>query len=82
MVRTRGYATIDPKPVPGIGAVAAPVLDYTDQIQMVVTLIGTEQNRDLEPGGPVVERLLACVQRLSFEARASSSWRCVVTPTA
>ena len=73
LVRTRGYATIDPKPVPGIGAVAAPVLDYSGQIQMVVTLIGTERNRDLEPGGPVVERLLACAERLSLEHGRISS---------
>lgn len=67
MIRSRGFATIYPRPVPGIAAVGAPVIDHTGQIQMAVTLIGTEAHLDVDPSGATVKKLLAVTQRLSFE---------------
>jgi DNA-binding IclR family transcriptional regulator len=66
-IRHQGFATIFPRPVPGILAVGAPVFDHTGQIQMVVTLIGTEKHLDLDPEGPAVRQLLTLTKRLSFE---------------
>ncbi|MGO4567033.1 IclR family transcriptional regulator [Rhizobium sp. 2YAF20] len=66
-IRRQGFATIFPRPVPGIAAIGAPVFDYTGQIQMAVTLIGTETHLDIDPSGPTVKKLLAVTHRLSFE---------------
>lgn len=66
-VRKQGFATIFPRPVPGISAVGAPVIDHTGQVQMAVTLIGPESHLDIDPNGSPVKKLLAVTRRLSFE---------------
>ncbi|MGO4317864.1 IclR family transcriptional regulator [Agrobacterium sp. MCAB5] len=67
LVKNRGFATIFPRPVPGISAVGAPVIDHTEQVQMAVTLIGPESHLDIDPNGATVKKLLAVTKRLSFE---------------
>jgi DNA-binding IclR family transcriptional regulator len=66
-VRRRGFATIYPRPVPGISAIGAPVIDHTGQIQMAITVIGRETLLDVDPAGTTVKKLLDVTNRLSFE---------------
>ncbi|WP_428700017.1 IclR family transcriptional regulator [Stappia sp.] len=42
-IRNAGYATVDGRFIPGLVAIAAPVLDWQNEAQAVVTLIGTDQ---------------------------------------
>jgi DNA-binding IclR family transcriptional regulator len=39
-IRAAGFGTMDQPPVPGVDAIAAPVLDRSGQMQMAITLIG------------------------------------------
>jgi DNA-binding IclR family transcriptional regulator len=64
-IRERGYATIDPPPVPEIYAIAAPVFDYVGQIRMVITLIGHSGVIDVTPGSRHVEQVLNSARRLN-----------------
>lgn len=41
-VREQGYATVDGRFIPGLVALAAPVLDWQGEAELVVTLIGTD----------------------------------------
>lgn len=41
-VRAAGYATVDGRFIPGLVAVAAPILDWQGEAQAVLTLIGTD----------------------------------------
>ena len=41
-IRQRGYATVDGRFIPGLVAMAAPILDWQGQAQAVVTLIGAD----------------------------------------
>jgi DNA-binding IclR family transcriptional regulator len=66
-VRRQGYATIDPPPVPGVGAVCAPVFDHVGQIQMAVTVIGPKQTMDVSASGAIVQKLLAFTNRMSVQ---------------
>lgn len=40
--RKAGYASVDGRFIPGLVAIAAPILDWQDEAQAIVTLIGTE----------------------------------------
>lgn len=42
-IRKAVYATVDGRFIPGLVAIAAPVLDWQNEAQAVVTLIGTDQ---------------------------------------
>jgi DNA-binding IclR family transcriptional regulator len=64
-IRRHGYATIDPPPVPGIYAVAAPVFDSVCQIRMVVTLIGSADAIDVSEGSAHIAQVLDTANRLS-----------------
>lgn len=55
-VRGAGYATVDGRFIPGLVAASAPILDWQDEAQAVVTLIGTNPN-DIEPGSPAIAAL-------------------------
>ena len=66
-VRSRGYATIDPTPIPGVSALSAPVFDHVGQIQMAITVIGPTAALDTTPSSPVTPQLLAFTQRLSAQ---------------
>jgi DNA-binding IclR family transcriptional regulator len=54
--RRDGIAAIDGRFIPGLVAIAAPVLDWQGEAQAVVTLIGTDP-RDIVIGSPVARRL-------------------------
>jgi len=41
-VRENGFASVDGQYIPGLVAIAAPILDWQNQAQAVVTLIGTD----------------------------------------
>lgn len=41
-LRSAGYASVDGRFIPGLVAIAAPILDWQGQAQAVVTLIGTD----------------------------------------
>jgi DNA-binding IclR family transcriptional regulator len=55
-VREDGYATVDGRFIPGLVAASAPILDWQDEAQAVVTLIGTNP-KDIEPGSPAIAAL-------------------------
>lgn len=62
---SRGYASVDGKYIPGLVAIAAPILDWQGQAQAVVTLIGTDP-MILQPDSNAVRLLREFCQRLSF----------------
>jgi DNA-binding IclR family transcriptional regulator len=64
-IRERGYATIDPPPIPGIYAIAAPVFDYVNQIRMVITLIGHFGAIDTSPGSQHIQQVLDAARKLN-----------------
>ncbi|WP_238367738.1 IclR family transcriptional regulator [Mesobacterium pallidum] len=64
-VRAEGYATVSGDYIPGLVAVAAPVLDWQGEAQAVITLIGT--GRDIaRPGSAAVGQLLEFCRAQSF----------------
>lgn len=64
-IRSKGYATVDGRFIPGLVAIAAPVLDWQQEAQAVISLIGTDPNA-FEPEGLPVTRLVACAKSVSF----------------
>lgn len=66
-VGARGYAVTRDMPIPGISAVAAPVFDHTEHLQLVITAIGPTHLIDLSEDGPDVSGLLAFTRNLSRE---------------
>ena len=70
-VRARGYAWVDGKFIPGLVAIASPILDWQGEAQAVVTLIGTDP-AIIEPGSDAVRRLTAFCKDLSFPPMTES----------
>lgn len=66
-IRTLGYATVTPPPVPGVNAVSAPVFDHTGQIQMAITLIGAAQVLDNTEKSPFLPLLLDAAHEVSYK---------------
>lgn len=66
-IRAAGYATTLDLPIPGVSAVAAPVLDHSGEMQLAVTVIGPTALIDLSAGGPAVRGLLAFTRQLSAD---------------
>lgn len=66
-IRQQGFATIDEKPVPGIAAASAPVFDHVGQMQLALTIIGSERILDTSPDSPLVKALLETTGGLSFQ---------------
>lgn len=64
-VRAEGIARVDGRFIPGLVAVAAPVLDWQGQAVAVVTLIGTDPAA-IEPDAPGVAALRAFAARHSL----------------
>lgn len=56
-VRAAGYAAVDGRFIPGLVAVAAPILDWQGEAQAVLTLIGTDP-RIIEPDSPALHALV------------------------
>ena len=65
LTRYRGYATIDPLPIPGINAIAAPVFDHLGQMQMAVTVTGSAARLSPIDPEPIARQLLGFTRYLS-----------------
>ena len=63
--RTRGFSSVEGRFIPGLVAIAAPILDWQGRAQCVVTLIGTDP-AVTEPGSEAVRQLIAFSEKLSF----------------
>lgn len=66
-VRDAGYATVDPPPVPGISAYAAPVFDHAGQMVMAITIIGQDYYLEAGAEEEFVPALLDTAQTLSTD---------------
>ena len=64
-VRAAGYASVDGRFIPGLVAIAAPILDWQGQAQAVVTLIGTDPAL-AAPDAPQVQALRAFCRALGL----------------
>ncbi|QRM30293.1 IclR family transcriptional regulator [Microvirga sp. VF16] len=67
MARQLGYAATESKPVTGINGIAAPVFDYSGQMQLAITLIGPTGVLDIGPNSKDAKALLAFTQKLSAQ---------------
>jgi DNA-binding IclR family transcriptional regulator len=66
-IKVKKFATISPNPVAGIHAIASPIFDSSGDVKMVMTLIGTAANPELNAKSTTVRLLLECASRVSFE---------------
>ena len=67
-IRRQGYSSIDiDPPVPGINAIAAPVLDHAGQLQFVMTMIGLDGLLETNADGKHVAMLTAATRDMSFQ---------------
>ncbi|MBP2449958.1 IclR family transcriptional regulator [Rhizobium leguminosarum] len=57
LTKERGYASVEGKFIPGLVAIAGPVLDWQLEAQAVVTLIGTDSEA-IKPGSSQVKSLV------------------------
>ncbi|MBN3805860.1 IclR family transcriptional regulator [Paraburkholderia sp. Ac-20336] len=64
-IRSHGIDTALSRPVPGIDTLAAPVLDHTGSICVVLAVMGTSGSFDCEPSGQPARILRATTLRLS-----------------
>jgi DNA-binding IclR family transcriptional regulator len=63
--RTQGYAFVDGRYIPGLVAIAAPILDWQNEAQAVVTLVGTDPST-AQPDSKPVAALLGFCKSQSF----------------
>lgn len=56
-IKRRGYSFVEGKFIPGLVAIAAPILDWQNEAQAVVTLIGTDPEA-VKPGSDSVRQLV------------------------
>lgn len=66
-IKTKGFAAVDGSFIPGLIALAAPILDWQGQAQAVITLIGTNPEA-LDPASPPARALTAFCRAQSFTA--------------
>jgi DNA-binding IclR family transcriptional regulator len=66
LIREDGMDQAVDAPVPGIAAFAAPVLDHTGSVPLVMAVIGATAHFDSNPHGPVARALRAAARRLSW----------------
>ena len=64
-IRDQGYATMDGRFIPGLVAIAAPILDWQGEAQAVVTLIGTDASI-IQEGSTAAKKLVAFAEGESF----------------
>lgn len=64
-VRAKGYAAREVDPLPGYGALSAPVWDTNGTVHYTLTLIGPGEDIDYAPGGRHVPHLLRAARRAS-----------------
>ncbi len=60
-----GYASVDGKFIPGLVALAAPILDWQNQAQAVITLVSSKPD-DVHPHAEPVQQLKDFTKRLSL----------------
>ncbi|MDR5733390.1 IclR family transcriptional regulator [Caballeronia sp. LZ025] len=72
-IRERGIDEAFDAPVPGVGTFAAPILDHTGSIRLVIAVIGSSRGIDRDYDGPVARALLAATQRLSWRFGAGAT---------
>lgn len=63
MTRTCGYASIDGRYIPGLVAAAAPILDWQDEAQAVITLVGTDPGAIGHNSGQIIALRQFCSER-------------------
>lgn len=68
-IRQQGFASVDSRFIPGLVAIAAPILDWQDEAQAAVTLIGTDAGM-IRADAPAVARLIAFTRRHSLRPQA------------
>jgi DNA-binding IclR family transcriptional regulator len=66
-IREAGFSSVDGRFIPGLVAVAAPVLDWQREVQCAITLIGTDPAL-IRPNAVEVERLMAFCRAQSMYA--------------
>lgn len=71
-VRAAGYASVDGALIPGLVAVAAPVLNWQGEVEATITLISTDPSR-IAPSGPALAALRATCRRLGHEGEGAAS---------
>ena len=64
MVASRGFATVDGRLIPGLAALAAPILNIQGEIEASLSLIGTNSGQ-LKPNGPAFNKLIEICRKLS-----------------
>jgi DNA-binding IclR family transcriptional regulator len=64
--RAKGYSFVDGRFIPGLVAIAAPILDWQNEVQAVVTLVGTDPSNAQANSKPVAA-LLAFCKNQSFQ---------------
>lgn len=62
-------ASVDGRYIPGLKALAAPVTNWQDEVEVAVTLIGTRDDM-LKPGGAVEQALRSFTDQLSIPKQA------------
>jgi DNA-binding IclR family transcriptional regulator len=67
LIRYKGYGSIYPLPIAGINAIAAPILDHAGQIQMVITIAGSDKKLDTSDNSPQVNKLLTFTRYISAQ---------------
>lgn len=58
--RSRGYSSVDGRFIPGLVAIAAPILDWQHEAQAVITLVGTDPTSALPQSKSVAALLEFC----------------------
>ena len=71
-VRASGYATVEGNFIPGLVALAAPVLDWQEEAQAVVTLIGADPAA-IEPSSQALAALRAFCSENSLSAKVPAA---------
>ena len=59
-VRRLGYAVVDGRFIPGLCAVSAPIMNWQDEIEAAITLIGTDPQLIAPDAGAVKTLMTAC----------------------
>jgi DNA-binding IclR family transcriptional regulator len=70
--KAREYASVEGKFIPGLVAIAAPILDWQNEAQAVVTLIGTDPEA-IKPTSEPVNQLIAFCKEKSVALPRSSA---------
>jgi DNA-binding IclR family transcriptional regulator len=62
-IRVHGYASVHGDFIPGLVAIAAPILDWQEEAQAAITLIGTDVAATEPQSDPVLHLIAYCRQR-------------------